>query len=680
MKYTKYIFALLGVLILGDLFSQNTNPIIHVRYFVKTNSILFRIAPNSKTSFDAIKKQTLSVKRYTLINGMETNEKVITKNLSPYSTADSSLWLKLFKKDKDKGAFVYNSIYNNVSEENSNKQKTFQNENILYHMLLLSCDYDKEIAKACGLFIEDSLIENSVNYIYKFYLNVPRSNSIELAKVQLDASELSTDAEIKDLKAKFKNNRVTLKWNAKKYNQNFSAYYIERSSDGTNYSKLNDAPLILLTDQFEKDKTDIVYTDTMKILNTKYFYRIRGINFFGEYSKPSNTCTGMAYAVIRSQPVIDSISIFQNRSIIIQWRMDNKKENSLPKEYVLMRSIKENGRYEYLFKTNTLYTYTDQSPKQTNYYKIGAVTFSGDTLFSFSRMANIVDTIPPVIPSGLIAAVDKKGNVILRWNKNKETDLQGYKLFGANSINEEFVQLNNKFISDTSYQLKLNLKTLTKNSYFKISACDLNYNNSKLSNAIRVERPDTIPPSAPLIIGIQNTKNGIQIKCIKSISADLKEHELYRKEENSKEFILISKVNFKDTSNVILDSTAIIGKGFYYKLTAIDSSSNISTSNIPYYKYETGYRQKISEFKGFVNRDRRTISLSWKYSDNQIEKFIIYRKNQTDPLGILKTLPGNNFEFEDLTPNIGNTYEYRIKAVLVNGTESIISDKLLVEF
>lgn len=95
-------------------------------------------------------------------------------------------------------------------------------------------------------------------------------------------------------------------------------------------------------------------------------------------------------------------------------------------------------------------------------------------------------------------------------------------------------------------------------------------------------------------------------------------------------------------------------------------------------KHETGFRKKLTDFQFAIDRTQKNISLSWNYSEKEIEKFILYRGRDKEPLTIIKALEGSIFSYTDKTPNIGNVYEYRIKAIMLNGAESIISDSLKV--
>ncbi|MGZ3884798.1 MAG: hypothetical protein ACXVPD_11605, partial [Bacteroidia bacterium] len=81
-----------------------------------------------------------------------------------------------------------------------------------------------------------------------------------------------------------------------------------------------------------------------------------------------------------------------------------------------------------------------------------------------------------------------------------------------------------------------------------------------------------------------------------------------------------------------------------------------------------------------TDRTLKLVRLRWGYPEKDIEKYIIYRAKKDGPLSIIKTLSAPAQQFEDKTPNIGNVYEYRIKAVYMNGAESVISDPVIVDY
>ncbi len=452
---------------------------------------------------------------------------------------------------------------------------------MFYDLFLLSCDFDSDIAKASGLFFTDSTISNAKNYTYKIEVNnLPPTLKYSATSLDVNASVLSQNPIIKNLSAKFKSRSVKLKWKSVDYKNDFSAYNVERSIDSVNFVKINPSPVILVSSQFEKKKEFIYYDDTISKTGIKYFYRIKGINHFGEESSPSNVVTGIAYESINSFPVIDSIKVIQNQKVFLQFRMQDRKENSKPKEYILVRSKKDKGPYEKVFSSKVPANFIDEKPESTNYYKAGAITFDGDTLYSYSHLALISDTIPPIPPTGLKAIVDTKGNVTITWDKNPEPDVQGYKVLKSNALHEEFVQINNEFAREPIYRDKLNLKTLTKTIFYSVVATDKRYNNSNKCKPIEVKRPDTIPPVKPIVTNLELRSNGINVNWINSNSEDVKYYVLYRSKELETKDTKIKEWQAKDSLKSFLDTTVELGVGYKYRLLVSDEDDNFSPKSI----------------------------------------------------------------------------------------------------
>ncbi|MDO9000362.1 fibronectin type III domain-containing protein [Sediminibacterium sp.] len=676
--------AFILILLIGFIFLMKSQEKVqlHARHFIKKNKIIFRIVPDDKKVFELIKTNGLSITRYNLTNSGITNSVVVNDFLHPYWEADTLNWMRLIRQDKNKIGFVYNALHKNKADSKLPVQKRESQEEMVYSLMLLSCDFDSEIAKACGLYFVDSTIINSEKYVYQIAVYTS-STSLAMRKlltINIDPLILSTNKQIVGLSGRGKNKITTLKWKVVDYKDNFSGYNVERSEDSLNFQKINNSPVILFSSQFEKNKEYVFYSDTMPQTNKKYFYRIKGINFFGEESEPSNIVANYSAPIINSNPLIDTIVVLENKKVKVKWRMENNAETNSVKNYVLLRSEKDNGVYKKMFESNTILNFVDLNPSSSNFYKVGAITFNNDTVFSFSRMATIIDTIAPSAPINLKAIVDKTGNVSISWSKGKESDLQGYKLFKANSLNEEFVQINSKFITDTFYHDKLNLNTLSKNIYYTLAATDENFNSSITSSPIEVMRPDTVPPSAPILKSLFPEIKGIKLSFILSNSDDVEKHTISRKTKEQSSFENMYEFYTKDSLSFFIDTTVSCGNNYTYKISAYDKNNNFSVSKNLTLQYETGFRKKLTGVNYTVDRTLKAISLNWEYNEYEIEKFILYRKKENETLTILKTINGTTTFYVDNTPNIGNIYEYRIKAVLYNGAESIISDPIKVVY
>lgn len=656
----------------ASVFAQNNS--LHIKSWVKKNEILLRWAPYSKEIFDLGAKNGYKIIR-TDKNG---NSIVISESVKPLAKEDS-LWFKILKSNKN-AMVAAGALHNNISKAKDPKKKSEQ-EMMLYNLMLLSCDFDAAIAKVCGLFYSDKSIDNSNTYTYKIVINnLPSGSKIQPGLAKVNSSVLSVNPSIQNLSGIFKNKSVRLKWKASEYKNDFGGYNIERSKDSINFTKLNSSPVILLSSQFEKNKEFIYYLDTFPTVKERYYYRIIGLNHFGEWSQPSNIISSVGYDPLKSFPVLDTIYTIKNQTVFMHWRMQDKNENNAPKEYVICRAAKDKGPYDIVYKAADKFEFIDQKPNAANFYKVGAISYGGDTLYSYSYMVLITDTIPPTIPTGLKAKTDNKGNVILTWNKNPEQDIKGYKIFRSNALHEEFVQINNEFAVEPVFNDKLNLKTLSKKIYYRISAADKRYNNSGLCEPVEVRRPDTIAPVAAIVTALQLSQNGIKVNWINSSSEDVKYSVLYRENESDKIQQKVKEWQAKDTTKTFLDTTIIMGEGYRYKILVSDENDNITVSNNPYMRFETGFRKKINEIKYEVDRAMKTVTLNWSYNEKNVEKFVIYRCKKKGVLTIIKTLPATANSFTDKTLNIGNVYEYRIKPVFTNGAEGIISDGVEVEY
>ncbi|MBK6522889.1 MAG: hypothetical protein IPG08_11450 [Sphingobacteriaceae bacterium] len=379
------IYILLLILIGSDKFVSQTHDLIFVKHFTKKNKVVLRVLPKNKTSFDETTAKALEVVRYDNINGVLTNSIVIEDLLRSFHIADTLNWMKLFRKDKDKAGFIYSMLYPTNTNEKIKPEEKTKFEKMTFDMMLLSCDLDRDIANACGLYLADSSINNSKKYTYKIamYTNSMSATTNQLLSLDVDASQLSTNKNITDLKGKSKKRVCTINWQAANYNSDYSGYNIYRSTDNVNFKKVNRSPVILLSTQFEKNKRYIHYGDTMPEANKKYYYHIKGINFFGEEGDASNVFTTISITDVTSIPFIDSAKVIQNKMVKLKWRMEDDKETTLPKKYILMRSDKDNGVYKTIYESSTNLNYSDRSPGQLNFYRVAAVLINDDTLFSY---------------------------------------------------------------------------------------------------------------------------------------------------------------------------------------------------------------------------------------------------------------------------------------------------------
>ncbi len=319
---------------------------------------------------------------------------------------------------------------------------------------------------------------------------------------------------------------------------------------------------------------------------------------------------------------------------------------------------------------NSVYIKVAVQGKDSNFYYSPVVLFQKN------------DLTPPAAPVSVSGIVDSSGVAKLVWRANKEQDFLGYRVFRANALHEEFINISSKISSDTTFTDSLSVKTLTENVYYKILALDLRYNSSPFSTIIKLKKPDYIKPIAPLLTQTIATTTGIWVYWEPSSSKDVESHILYKRKEGELNWSQV--FSFAGTGMVksFFDSKKSDERKFQYALVAVDDAGLMSDlSNI---KSATIIDFKITDIdlKPKVSADRESIQivLTWELPKDTLDKVLIYRRKGDEPLTHYATAEGNTKKFTDEKVVINTTYEYKIKPVYKNGNSGTFSKKVKIDF
>ncbi len=116
---------------------------------------------------------------------------------------------------------------------------------------------------------------------------------------------------------------------------------------------------------------------------------------------------------------------------------------------------------------------------------------TADEAGNWSGLSNVVrwnwiyDTAPPAAPSGLSAALQGGGGVLVNWSPNSEADLAGYIVYRGLSVGGPFTALNGPLVTSTSY-VDGTIPTGTETVWYQITARDGTGNESARSGAVSV--------------------------------------------------------------------------------------------------------------------------------------------------------------------------------------------------
>jgi len=296
------------------------------------------------------------------------------------------------------------------------------------------------------------------------------------------------------------------------------------------------------------------------------------------------------------------------------------------------------------------------------------------TSYSFPYLVQTEDNDPPATPQMLTGKVDSSGIVTIAWKENTEPDILGYKVFRANSPDEEFISLGRDITSENICRDTINLNTLTQKIYYQVVAIDKRYNSSDYSAILELSRPDTIRPAPAVITRIDVAEGKVTIQQEGSPANDISIYELHRIAENDSASIKLAtwKGNIPYSYE---DVPSIQGNNYFYSIKTFDLAGNSSEYGQMVYVPATS--QITVNLKAEQSSNGKSIMLSWDMPAGfQPAKTIIYRSRDTEPISIYYTLEGADQFIEDMDIEINTAYNYRIRVFGTSGN-TIVSSRLI---
>ena len=679
----RFKFSIVFIFILiSNSFSQaktedttEKKPEIQVIARVQKDKILLRWAVTTPIAWKKLNTYGYTLERYTVTRDNKTlshpEKSVLAKVVKPEPL---ETWEKLIDVN-DNAAIIAQAIYGeNFAVEGGNKLESIVNlseeTEQRFTFALFTADKDFEIAKKAGLGFEDKTAKLNEKYAYRVISNVPENEmSIDYGGIFVGLKEYEALPKPMDFTVHFTDSSSMLSWNFKTLAQVYDSYYIERSSDKKTFERITDKPYTSLN-QENANNNRIFYIDS--IANNKpYSYRIQGISPFGELSPYSEIITGKGTSILKFVPHLTVKEFKDDTTVTLSWEFPEEGNNEIS-GFELNRSDSDDEKYTTVVKNipakNRSVTYNKLS--STNYFTLTAIGKQGGNRTSFPMLVQPVDSIPPAKPIGLKGVIDSLGVVKLTWTANKEKDLLGYRIYKGNTAQEEFSQITVSPHESNTYEDKVIIKNLNPKVYYKIIAVDYHYNMSVFSEVLILKKPDVIPPTSPVFTDFEIKEGAVFLEWVNSQSEDVVNHQLYRKENEQKDWTLI--LDTKNKEEKYQDKTVTEGNTYRYAIFAKDESNLISKASPEVAMFVPKY-SVMSSVKGFfaqANKTTNTIDLSWEYPNTDVDSFEIYKASDSDPLQLIQVLKGKIKRLSDPTITINTTYKYGIRAVFKDGRAS----------
>jgi len=539
---------------------------------------------------------------------------------------------------------------------------------------LVLADANPVHARGMGLGFVDKNVKRGARYVYSV---------TALTDTTLYPSDTAAAMVINDgpgerpamvpVRAEAGDRTVSLVWSRALADAQFTAYYVERSTDGgKTFRRINQRPWI----QPPTGKFAQVYSfaDSVAQNYRSYQYRVLGLTPFGELSTPSATVSIRGIDRTPPEAVTDVRTTHLKASQVrITWQR-SKTEGDLAGYFVAKANSTEGP---FLPLTSRLlpgsqreFIDTTALPFLPTYYMVVAVDTARNASRSLPAYCFFNDTKGPAKPKNLQGYIDSTGFVRIVWDRNTEPDLLGYSVIAANDPSHVFTAETPGFLAIPVFNDTTTLRTLTRKIYYRVIAYDKNRNPSEPSDILALTRPDKLRPVAPVISTYTVGDTTVTLAWSRSSSDDVARQIVLRRESAVSRWTEVKTIDKTQTS--FADSGLKPNTAYSYALVAVDSAGLRSDESFPLHTKTLRLSPRpISDLTVRVGPDQKTVSLVWSYPRQDV-RFVVYRAM---PQSGLRSYDSVNriTTYDDNRVSAGQ-YEYAVRVIYPDGTESNLSN------
>lgn len=669
MSKIKVLFILLFFISLS--YSQTKRATVMVNARAQNDKILIRWAVNSPSEWQKANKKGFIVTRTTILRDgtvLSKPEKIILTP-KPLVAEPLDAWLDLVQKDNN-AAIIAQSIYGESFEVTAAKEgdlsKIVNMADELdqrYTFALYAADMSFSGAVKAGWGYVDTNVKK--NEVYAYQVSVFESPKVKESSYMIGLKDYTVLPAPTDFSAIPDDKKVLLSWDYETFKRIYTSYMVEKSSDGINYSPIATTPLVNLNDKDEHPSKTMYYIDTLSVNDKVYQYRLYGITSFGEKGEVTKPITATGVPAIVTAARLTDYNIVNSNEVNLEWEYPAASEGFI-QGYEINLADNDKGPYKVVSKiippSQRKLNYKENL-YPSNYFTISVVGKNNQRLTSQSMLVQPVDSIPPAKPVGLEGVIDSLGVVRLKWKPNQEKDLRGYRILKANNADEEFVDIYHQSYVGNDYKDSVSLKMTNSKVYYRLAAEDMRFNISDPSDILVLDKPDKIPPAAPIFKDYDNKDGKVHLKWIRSYSEDVVGYSLRRREKGQEKWLEIKQIN--DTIQEFTDDRVENRKTYQYAILARDKSnlwSSLDHSVITVNVLNFTPVKIITFLQGIPDRENKKIVLSWDYikNKNKVTGLSIYKNVKGTPPTLWKELDGTVFTLEDKNLKINQEYEYHL--------------------
>ncbi|MCD4688976.1 MAG: hypothetical protein K8R55_06545 [Desulfuromonadaceae bacterium] len=545
-----------------------------------------------------------------------------------------------------------------------------QLDNRLNMVLFLSI-VKPEVASLLGQSYLDTTVEKGEAYVYT--LETYNGTTLVMTKkIGIIAKKAAVLSMPWNVKAHLFPWGIGLKWQGY---VPFAGFHVYRSESYTGeYVKVNKAP-VQVQEAVNPDGTvDVApyfFTDEISEKNTIYYYKVRGIDFFGDLGPYSDVAIGQVKIDHRPPPPPRPDLEISEDNITLQWTQNDEKVIG----YNVYRAPEQSGPYNRLNSgLVSEFTYRDGTVTvdQNYFYLITAVNGGGyESLRSLAVLGVPVDVTPPPIAQDLKFSLNQ-ATVNTHWSAVQANDLLGYRVYRTMDLeNRDWQLLNQNPVPKALYA-----DVLTKNLsrypyYYRVTSVDTHHNESGPSTMVKVQLPDVTPPRPPSITGSSVREGQVALTWAQVQVYDLAGFYVYRDVDGQK-----LKVSHDLLTNPsFVDSSPPVDKPVVYTVVAVDVTGNESEASATVHlSVRDHIKPQILSFKAAVTKGEVVLTIVSK--DTDLAGFDLFRSHNNRDFLKISHARINGSQFVDAKVRKGKRYFYKVvlwdKAA--NNTESIVRE------
>ncbi len=205
----------------------------------------------------------------------------------------------------DSTSFVFQAMGFLIAQPNSVAARG-EDDNTLYNLNLLYASYETEAAVLSASAFVDTTIEKGKTYTYR--VTVANTNITQTVGKTIIPSEIALMPKSPKLNAVFGDRIVSFNWNVKEVINDYFATILERSTDSIAFKRVGLPYVEMLDKGKSSDGSKIIETTDSIPNDIKFYYRLKGVNFFGLTSEPSNVVFGVGVPALNATSQIKSVN------------------------------------------------------------------------------------------------------------------------------------------------------------------------------------------------------------------------------------------------------------------------------------------------------------------------------------------------------------------------------------